>query len=428
MADQTTSGPDRGGTRIGIVYPHANLESVPSLIGAAEELAARGYEVDVLTYSRAGEPVPSFGSPRVRVRSLGVDGLADQSTARVRGLVKRVGWLPGVARAPLARGYQVLSAGLTGGSRLAARARSVVAERPERYACVIGVDPDGLVLAHRLARGAPLGYFSLELLLSFELGTAEEAHLKAQERELSRQAAFVVVQDADRGRLLAEDNAIPWERVVLVPNAPPGPARRRPTRYWHTRFGLPPEARVVIHSGSLGDWTGVEAIIDSTAGWPEPWVLVIHTRYAAETSSYMERLRKRADPRRVLFSLKPVPRAEYDALIDAADVGVAFYVQSPASAFTQTNVKTIGLSSGKLAYYLRAGLPAIVNRDASIALPLEASGAGVAVDHAGNIGAALDRIAANYDSHSARAVAFFDERLDFRAAFAEVVRRVDAPR
>ena len=51
---------------------------------------------------------------------------------------------------------------------------------------------------------------------------------------------------------------------------------------------MPPSARVIIHSGSLGDWTGIEAIVDSAADWPQPWVLVIHTRYAAESSAYVD--------------------------------------------------------------------------------------------------------------------------------------------
>src|SRR5581483_11920877 len=105
-----------------------------------------------------------------------------------------------------------------------------VAERETPCACMIGVDPDGLELAHSLARGAPLGYYSLELLLSYELTTPADRQLKARERELSHQAAFVVVQDEERGRLLAEDNALAWERLVLVPNAPAGPARRSPHR------------------------------------------------------------------------------------------------------------------------------------------------------------------------------------------------------
>ncbi|MGI9145057.1 MAG: hypothetical protein ACR2IK_00660 [Chloroflexota bacterium] len=413
-------------SRIGIVYPRANIDTVPSLVGAAELLAEHGYDVDLFTYVQAGQPAPEFSSRRIRLRPLGVDGLADHSTAGLRSLVKRAGWLPGAARAPLARGYAVLGAGLERGSRVAARARSVVTESSGGpYACMIGVDPDGLALAQTLGRGAPLGYYSLELLLSYELSSAADEQLKATERALSRQAQFVVVQDEERARLLAEDNGVAWERLVLVPNSPPAPARRCRSRFWHTRFGLPPEARVALHSGSLGDWTGIEAIVESASDWPPAWVLVVHTRYEAESSAYVDRLRTRADAERVKFSLSPVPRQYYDPLIDGAEVGLAFYVSSASSSFTQRNVQTIGLSSGKLAYYLRAGLPVIVNRAASIADLVDSSGCGLAVDHAAGIGAALSRIAGDYDRFSARACAFFVEHLDFRRAFGEVVRRVD---
>ncbi|MCA1647485.1 MAG: hypothetical protein LC797_19175 [Chloroflexi bacterium] len=346
-------------SRIGIVYAQANIDTVPSLIGAAEAFAEHGYDVDLFAYTQAGQPAPHFGSRRIRLRPLGVEGLAERSTAGLRGAVK--GWLPNVARAPLQRGYRVLGAGLAHGSRLAARARTAVAEPAEPF-----------------------------------------------------------------GRLLAEDNHLNWERVVMVPNAPPGPARRQPARYWHERFDLPNDARVIIHSGSLGDWTGIEAIVDSAPSWPDPWVLVIHTRHAAESSAYVDDLRKRADPRRVWFSLKPVPRQAYDPLIDGADVGLAFYVPTSGSSFTQRNVQTIGLSSGKLAYYLRAGLPVIVNTSATIAEIVEGAGCGISVANAHGIPPALARIAADYSAFSRSATAFFDGRLDFRRAFGEVMRRVDA--
>jgi glycosyltransferase involved in cell wall biosynthesis len=384
-------------SRVAIVYPHANLDTVPSLVGAAELFAEHDYDVDLFTRTQAGQPAPTFGSPRIRVRSLGVDGLADYSTAGLRSFVKSAGWLP-------------------------------VAASSEPYACVIGVDPDGLALAETLANGAPLGYYSLELLLSYEVNTPAEHELKARERALSRRAAFVVVQDEARGRLLADDNALDWQRVALVPNAPPGPSRRRSSSYWHARFNLPSDRRVVVHSGSLGDWTGIEAIVDSAADWPDAWVLVIHTRYAAESSQYVDDLRCRADPQRVWFSLRPVPRQDYDPLIDGADVGLAFYVPGSGSSFTQRNIQTIGLSSGKLAYYLRAGLPVIVNRAASIADVVESSGCGIAVEDAQGIGGALQRIAADYAEFSSSACTFFDERLDFRRGCRDVIQRVDALR
>jgi glycosyltransferase involved in cell wall biosynthesis len=415
-------------SRVGIVYPRTTIDSVPSLVGAAEAFADRGYDVDLFTLTQAGQPLPTFISPRIHLRSLGTEDLAERSTAGLRRAVKGVGWLPDAARAPLLRGYRLLGAGLAHGSRLAARARTAVAERSEPFDCVIGVDPDGLVLAHELAHGAALGYYSLELLLSYELSTHEEEELKRQERALSQQAALVIVQDEARAGLLAEDNALAADKLFLVPNAPPGPARRQPSSYWHALFDLPQSTRVVLHSGSLGDWTGVDGIVDSVGLWPDPWALVIHTRYAAESSAYVDELRARADPRRVFFSLRPVPRQDYDALIDGAQVGVAFYVPTGGSSFTRSNVQTIGLSSGKLAYYLRAGLPVIVNRAASVSDLVESSGCGVAVEDARDIAAALERIAASYADYGAAACRFFDRHLDFRRAFDSVIRRVDAMR
>src|SRR5262249_6888012 len=155
---------------------------------------------------------------------------------------------------------------------------------------------DGLILAESMARGAPVAYYSLELLLSYELTTPAERQLKEQERALSRRAPFVVIQDEQRAHLLAEDNAIESSRMVLVPNAPPGPARRAPKKLWHSRLNLPERARVVLHAGSLGDWTGIEDLIQSVLHWPNPWVLVVHTRYDAESTPYVERLRAQADP------------------------------------------------------------------------------------------------------------------------------------
>jgi hypothetical protein len=409
--------------RVSIVYPRANLDTIPSLVNTADLLAQHGYAVDVLTYSNPATPPARFDSPNVRVRSLGVEGL---TTPALGGALRRGGWLRRVARAPLARGYRVLGAGIARGSQAVARARTLV-PRPgaARQLCVIGVDPDGLVLAHSLARGAPVAYYSLELLLSYELRTAADARLKADERRLSRQAAFVIVQDEQRGKLLADDNDIPWDRVVLVPNAPAGPARRKRSDYWHARLGLAPDQRVVLHAGSLGDWTGIEDILESVPHWPASWVLVVHTRYDAESSPYVERLRARATHGRVFFSLKPVSRQDYDELVDGADVGLAFYVPTGDSSFTQRNIQTIGLSSGKLAYYLRAGLPVVVNAAASVAPLLEGDGSGISVAGADDIPRALARVEAAYAQYSQGACAFFERHLDFGRGFAEVIRRID---
>jgi hypothetical protein len=295
------------------------------------------------------------------------------------------------------------------------------------YRCFIGVDPQGLVRADRLACAtrAPLIYYSLELLLSAELTSASERRLKLRERVLCDRAAFVIIQDEVRGLLLAEDNRIPPERMVFVPNAPLGPAQRRSSDYWQRRFNLPPQTRVVLHAGSLGDWTGVEDIVSGTGQWPDDWVLVVHTRNHAEASPEVQRLRAVSAPGRVFFSLNPVPRREYDALVEGADVGVAFYVYTPGSVYTQQNIQSIGLSSGKLAYFLRAGVPVVVNREATAGRLVRREGCGVAVNGGADVAEALRRIDHDYAQYSTSACRVFDEQMDFRRSFSEVLRRID---
>ena len=414
-----------GRARVAIVYPRATFDTVPSLVNAAELLARHELEVDVYTLVRA-EGAPRFANPRIHVRSLGTEVTPRSAATALRSLVDRAGWVGRTVRRPLAHGYHAVR------SATAPRGAARPTTPPDRDGareqtmCFIGVDPDGLELAHELARGtaASLGYYSLELLLSSELVSEADRRTKRVEVELSRQAAFVVVQDAARGRLLVDDNGLDERRLVLVPNAPLGPARRTPSDYWHRRFELDSQRKVLLHAGSLGAWTGIDQVVASTSTWPDDWALVVHTRYDASSSAYVHALQAKAVPGRVFWSLKPVASEAYDALVDGADAALALYLRSEESVLTGQNVETIGLSSGKLAYALRAGVPVIVNRSTSIALLVEQEECGVLVDGPDGVGAVLPTIARHRQQLGERACAFFERHLRVEPAFEELVRRL----
>jgi glycosyltransferase involved in cell wall biosynthesis len=300
--------------------------------------------------------------------------------------------------------------------------------RSSPYRCVIGVEPEGLWQATWLGRliRVPVIYYSLELLLSPEASNGSQKRSKKRETAFSRKARFVIIQDEERARLLANDNGIPIEQFALVPNAPLGPARRSPSYYWNKRFGFPSDQRVVLHAGSIDQWTGIEEIVLSVRSWPEKWIFVVHSPSNAESSELVKRLRELAVPGRVFFSLQPVTRQEYDMLVDGADIGIAFYVSTFGSAYTTENLKTLGLSSGKIAYYLRAGLPVIVNQAASISELLRRERCAIAVENGRNIGMAIAQIAQQYQDYSERAFHVFENYLDFGRGFQEVIRWIDS--
>jgi glycosyltransferase involved in cell wall biosynthesis len=271
-----------------------------------------------------------------------------------------------------------------------------------------------------------LVYYSLELLLSHEVSNPADKRCKEREISLSRKARFVIIQDEERARLLAQDNQIPIEKFALVPNSPLGTGRRKRSRYWHQRFALSSDPHVVLHAGSIARWTGIEEIVRSVGYWPEDWILVVHSRSNAESSELVERLRELAVPGRVFFSLQPVTTQEYDMLVDGADIGIAFYVSTGDSTYTGQNVQSLGLSSGKIADYLRAGLPVIVNQAGSISELLRRERCGIAVEKGRDIGRAIGQIAQQYEDYSRRACQVFEDYLDFSRGFQEVIRRIDS--
>lgn len=423
--------------RVAIVYPFPYLDSIPSLCNAARLLSQHGFGVDIFTRTSPHLEKPSFEERRIQVfshqdkerlaqslvQSLTKEGPNSHKTTRrlIRRLVETIKrFIPAACLRFLLSPMIVVDSVRD----------SVIIWRRHRqcpYRCFIGIDAHGLVHARQLLMfiKVPLAYWSLELLLSHELQSHTELALKHKEIALSKKAPFIVIQDKGRARLLAGNNGVPFQKFVLVPNAPLGPVHHQRLDYWHRRFGLPRHKKVVIHAGNIDAWTGIADIVASVTSWPEDWVLVVHTRSDAKQSREIEELRHRADSERIFFSVHPVPRAEYDDLIDSADIGIAFYVLMPGSASTQENIRSIGLSSGKVAYYLRSGLPIIINHTTSLRDLIKDGGCGVIVTGGQGIGQALEEIAHHYEEYRANAYRCFEAKMDFTASFEQVIESIE---
>jgi glycosyltransferase involved in cell wall biosynthesis len=403
--------------RVAIVHPWPNLGAVPSLYGAAVLLSKHGYLVDIFTSVSSKFATPTFNDDRITLRFSSPIAFIDLAQ-RHQSLRSRV---VALVRSPyrIVQMWRWFLQNVLEVWRL---------HRRNPYRCVIGVDPEGLWQGNYLAGfiRVPLIYYSLELLLSHELSGNGQKRLKKRELSLSRKASFVIIQDEERARLLAQDNRIPIKNFAMVPNSPLGAGGRRPSYYWHQRFALSSDQRVVLYTGTIAQWTGMEEIVSSVRFWPENWVLVVHSRSNAESSVLVRKLRELAVLGRAFFSLQPVTRQEYDILVDGADIGIAFYVSTRDSTYTGQNVQSLGLSSGKIADYLRAGLPVIVNQAGSISELLQRERCGIAVENGQEIGRAIAEIAQQYREYSERACQVFENYLDFGRGFQDVLRRIDS--
>jgi glycosyltransferase involved in cell wall biosynthesis len=388
--------------KIIIVYPFPVVDSVPCLVSLATMLPEHGYQVDILTTFNEIFIPPSFVNQHIKV---------------IRLYSPRTSW-PAVLRFLPGRVYYTLSLAY----------RYLITDWKIPCACIIGVDPDGLILAQSMRKliKSPLAYFSLEMIISYEQTKPMAQAFKQKEIDLSHKAAFVVALGEERRLFLAKDNQLDPKKVISVPNAPRGPARNRHSSYLRQKFNLTDDKRIILYAGSLRGWACLHQLMDSTKEWPEEWVLVCHSsaRSLAEIDYYLA-LQYLAHSERVIFSTEPIPHVEYLEMVQSADIGVAFYMIRPGGRSSQDNLTLLmGLSSGKTATYLWAGKPVLTNNITSLQNLIRDNQCGEVVENPSQTFPAIQRILANYEVYSANAITCFNQLLDFENHFGRILNAI----
>src|SRR5205085_7775367 len=137
--------------------------------------------------------------------------------------------------------------------------------------------------------------------------------------------------------------------------------------------------------------------------WPDDWTVVFQTRLRLGENGWH-------DSRRVRFAREVLPSSLLDYAVSSASIGLALYDES------SVNNRLMGTASGKVALYLKNGLPVIATRAGGFDW-IEREGCGACVAEVREIPAAAERIWANYAETAARATAFYDRSLDFLAHF-----------
>lgn len=283
----------------------------------------------------------------------------------------------------------------------------------------VGVDQSGIVLsdAWRCSTTGVRGYISFEIFFRDE----SPRRIKDAEVRACKGLDFAVAQDAVRADLLARENDIPRERILIVPVAPRGRPPDVDHGYIRDRFGIGGDAYVAVVVGSVATWSGSELLVECANRLPDDWVLVLHDRHGFSDTSIEEL------PERVHLSTRPVPGIEgLTRLLVDADVGIAFYTPTYDNPYVGDNLRHVGLASGKVGMYLQHGIPVIVNDQELLGRVVERAGVGVQIDGPDDFAQALDEISADLDGYRERCQAFFWDHLEASSTLKPVVRRLAA--
>jgi hypothetical protein len=352
---------------IAFVIPHPYVDALACFREPIKLLASQGWRVDLYTTLSPIHPAPFFATENVRLVPF------EMSRGGAIGLV-----------------------------------RALVGQRP-KYRWLLTVPQWGLhygTLAARLA-GIPVGCISDELKASAEATTDDQKRWKARERRAHRRCRFTIALSPPRADFIRTENGLDSNhRVLIVPNAAPGPSVHRRSRYYQDTLGLQGDARVLLHSGSLW-WPAAREFVEAARAWTSEWVVVFQVRLAAHPEL-------RVDSARVLFADQVLPASLLDYATSSATIGLALYDTSTV------NNRLMGTASGKVALYMKNALPVIATRGSGLEW-IEDERCGICVSSVGEIRQAADRIWAEYDRYVLNVRRCYDASLDFTTCFQPVV-------
>jgi len=135
--------------------------------------------------------------------------------------------------------------------------------------------------------------------------------------------------------------------------------------------------------------------------------------------SYFQEIR-RAGGDRVHLSLDPVPLQDVPRLVAGCDIGLVFYRADLGPNFT-----LIAGASGKLAYYLKCGLPVICIDFPGLVRVVDGYQCGICVPAVTGVADAIRTILSDYERYQSNARRCFEEAYEFDRFFAQVLSRVE---
>lgn len=291
----------------------------------------------------------------------------------------------------------------------------------KEYLCFFAVDHAGLIAASLTARlrRIPLIYYSLELWITRDhKQRIPLAHWQKSLEVLShRQVWFTIVQDEIRAGVLSRENRARPGDMVIVPHSPMGEPYQGKGTYFRDKFNLGPDRKIMLSAGSTNASNLALELARAAQNWPPDWTLVLHGNLSLD-GNYVTELLKLADGRRVVISTQQVPYAELPGLVSSADVGLAFYPQD--------NVNYFVTASGKIADYVKCGLPVVASDLPTLKLLVEKYHCGRCVAAPEAAREAIAQVLADYGAMRENAFRCYREGLEYSRAFQPVLDRLSA--
>ena len=231
----------------------------------------------------------------------------------------------------------------------------------------IAQDQGGIITSgrvYKLLKFQRFIYLSFEIWFNDEIVNKSDNILKRKELQYCKYISEVIIQDQERAKLLKIENKlndnVKWHYIPVSP-AYENSYDKIEKIPMHNHLKIPVNKKLIIHSGSVEPWSGVELIISLLKKkWPSEFWIVIHSFEPFSDNHYHQELRKLSDRGFpiTLIHKKFFDDVEYYKFLKNFDIGFAFYKAQQGLAQGK-NIDVIGLASGKFSTMMMLGIPTI---------------------------------------------------------------------
>lgn len=293
-----------------------------------------------------------------------------------------------------------------------------------KFDCIIAIEPQALIavspfLLLKRNMKQSFVYYSLEILLKYELKKASWKVYKSIESWLSRRVDMVITQDKWRANLLAGENKLDLSRVKEFPNTVYGLAKYSKSLYLHGILNLEHNKKIVLCLGTAAFMsTYISDLVGSDFfGWPEDWVLVIH-------SGAGKNIRLETNKRDIIhYTNFALPFNELELLYCSADIGLALYREYDGPVGGE-NLDCVGHSSGKFNLFLKCGKPVITTNQYTFIAIREQNNCSVQIETFDELPNAIKIISSSYENFSSEAVKYYNNHLNVELYTENILKEI----
>lgn len=280
-----------------------------------------------------------------------------------------------------------------------------------RFDFMIGIEKAGLLWAGMFSEifEVPFAYWSLELAFE-DYGTVlYDPWIREYELYYHRRAAATIIQDDQRADVLFTENKVSNGVPCYFPVSASGQVNRFKNNYFHDRFGIPREKKILIYFGLFGDDRECAAVAELAQELDQ--VALIFHGYGSQ--SFIDLYKNRPN---VFFSLDLVDEEEIDFMISAADIGLCLYNNA------LRNNRLTAFSSQKVALFMKNGVPILAYDNESYRRLFMRYSCGKSIADISAVPDAIREILGDLQSYRGECFRAFDEAYAFSRNFPNLLK------